>query len=62
MRNTISTPAHKGQGKTLDFVTQELLREFTTIGSKITSHSSSRIVIDAKAIIERIREQVQNVE
>jgi uncharacterized protein (TIGR00255 family) len=62
LRNTIAAAAHKGQGKTLDFVTQELLREFTTIGSKITSHSSSRIVIDAKAIIERIREQVQNVE
>jgi uncharacterized protein (TIGR00255 family) len=62
MRTTIAAPPHKGQGKTLDFVTQELLREVTTIGSKITSHAGSRIVIDAKALIERIREQVQNVE
>lgn len=62
MRTTIAASPHKGQGKTLDFVTQELLREVTTIGSKITSHTGSRIVIDAKAIIERIREQVQNVE
>jgi uncharacterized protein (TIGR00255 family) len=62
MRATIDAPPHKGQGKTLDFVTQELLREVTTIGSKITSHVGSRIVIEAKATIERIREQVSNVE
>lgn len=58
----LDAPASAGQGKTLDFVTQELHREFTTMGSKVTSHEGSRIVIEGKAIIERIREQVQNVE
>jgi uncharacterized protein (TIGR00255 family) len=62
VREVLAGEARKGQGKTLDFVSQELLREVTTIGSKITSHRGSRVVIDAKAIIERIREQVHNVE
>ncbi|PRP90820.1 hypothetical protein ENSA5_61400 [Enhygromyxa salina] len=51
-----------GQGKTLDFLSQELLREVTTIGSKITSHVGSAVLIEAKRTVERIREQVQNVE
>lgn len=62
MREALGAAASVGQGKTLDFLTQELHREFTTMGSKLTSHEGSRIVIDGKAIIERIREQVQNVE
>ncbi len=62
MRGALSAEASVGQGKTLDFLTQELHREFTTMGSKLTSHEGSRIVIEGKAIIERIREQVQNVE
>lgn len=51
-----------GQGKRLDFLSQEFLREVTTIGSKISAHLGSARVIEAKAIIERMREQVQNVE
>jgi len=62
LRETLARPAAPGQGKTLEFVGQELLREITTIGSKITSHEGSRIVIEAKGSIERIREQVHNVE
>ncbi|MCR9164816.1 MAG: YicC family protein [Nannocystaceae bacterium] len=62
LAGALDAPASAGQGKTLDFVTQELHREFTTMGSKVTSHEGSRIVIEGKAIIERIREQVQNVE
>lgn len=62
MTSALDAPASVGQGKTLDFLTQELHREFTTMGSKLTSHDGSRIVIEGKAIIERIREQVQNVE
>lgn len=61
-RALLGAPAEVGQGKTLDFLSQELLREVTTIGSKITSHAGSAAVIEAKGIIERIREQVQNVE
>ncbi|MBV1858381.1 MAG: DUF1732 domain-containing protein [Nannocystaceae bacterium] len=62
MTSALDAPPSVGQGKTLDFLTQELHREFTTMGSKLTSHEGSRIVIEGKAIIERIREQVQNVE
>lgn len=62
MRMVLAEAPRAGQGKTLEFLSQELMREVTTIGSKITSHAGSRIVIDAKATIERIREQVQNVE
>lgn len=62
MREVIEGPAQAGQGKTLEFVAQELLREITTIGSKITSHEGSRIVIEAKGSLERIREQVHNVQ
>jgi uncharacterized protein (TIGR00255 family) len=61
-RATLARAPAVGQGKTLDFLAQELLREVTTIGSKITSHEGSAIVIAAKQTIERIREQVQNVE
>jgi uncharacterized protein (TIGR00255 family) len=61
-REVLAQDAVPGQGKTLEFVAQELFREITTIGSKIASHAGSRIVIEAKGTIERIREQVCNVE
>ena len=62
LREVLEQAAARGQGKTLEFIAQELFREITTIGSKITSHEGSGIVIEAKGSIERIREQVQNVE
>ncbi|MBN2068098.1 MAG: YicC family protein [Opitutales bacterium] len=49
-------------GRKLEFILQEINREFNTIGSKANSIEISRCVIDAKNEIERIREQVQNVE
>lgn len=61
-RAVLAATPEPGQGKTLEFLSQELLREVTTIGSKITSHTGSAVVIEAKRSIERIREQVQNVE
>lgn len=62
VRAVLGAQASPGQGKTLDFLAQELFRELTTIGSKITSHTGSAVVIAAKGCVERIREQVQNVE
>lgn len=62
LRAILAAPAQVGQGKVLDFLAQELFRELTTIGSKITSHAGSALVIAAKGDVERIREQVQNVE
>jgi len=49
-------------GKTLDFVCQEMNREINTILSKTAVVDISRIAIEAKGEIEKIREQVQNVE
>ena len=49
-------------GKKLDFYTQELLREVNTIGSKSSVSKLTAIVVEAKTLIERLREQVQNVE
>lgn len=50
------------QGKKLDFYTQELLREVNTIGSKSSVSKLTQSVVEAKALIERLREQVQNIE
>jgi len=50
------------QGRKVDFLIQELNREVNTIGSKGNDATLSRIVVDLKAEIEKIREQVQNLE
>jgi uncharacterized protein (TIGR00255 family) len=49
-------------GRRLDFLVQELGREVNTIGSKSQSAEIARRVVEAKAELEKIREQVQNVE
>lgn len=49
-------------GKKLDFLTQEMVREINTIGSKSRSANIRNVVVELKAEVERIREQVQNVE
>ena len=49
-------------GRKLDFLIQEFNREANTIGSKCTDLEISRHVVDIKGEIEKIREQVQNVE
>lgn len=49
-------------GRKLDFLTQELLRETNTIGSKANHADIASHVVEIKSIIERIREMVQNVE
>ena len=49
-------------GRKMDFLCQEMNREVNTIGSKANDVEIARIVVDAKAAIERIREIVQNVE
>jgi len=50
------------QGRKLDFITQELFREINTIGSKANDSTISSYVVEAKTVIERVREQVQNIE
>ncbi len=49
-------------GRKLDFVIQELNREINTIGSKATDVGISQAVIEIKSELERLREQVQNLE
>jgi uncharacterized protein (TIGR00255 family) len=49
-------------GRHTDFILQEVSREVNTIGSKSQVPTISRLVIDAKTEIEKIREQIQNIE
>lgn len=49
-------------GKKLDFITQEMVREINTMGSKSRAASIRTLVVELKTEVERIREQVQNVE
>lgn len=49
-------------GKTFEFVLQELSREVNTIGSKSSDIEISRLVIEIKSELERMREQIQNIE
>jgi uncharacterized protein (TIGR00255 family) len=49
-------------GRKLEFVTQEMFRETNTIGSKANDAEIARHVVEMKAVIERIKEMIQNVE
>lgn len=49
-------------GRTLDFLSQEMLREANTIASKSPDSDISRMTVEIKGAIDRIKEQVQNVE
>lgn len=49
-------------GRALDFLCQELFREFNTIGSKANNAAIAQTIVEAKTELEKIREQVQNVE
>jgi uncharacterized protein (TIGR00255 family) len=59
-RQTISDT--QGAGRKLDFLTQEIGREFNTITSKAQDASIQHLVIEAKSQLEKIKEQIQNVE
>ena len=49
-------------GRTLDFIAQEMYREINTIGSKSSHYEIAQLVVGFKAELERVREQVQNIE
>lgn len=49
-------------GRKLDFLTQELLREVNTVGSKANDYLVAKLVVEMKTELEKIREQVQNIE
>ncbi len=60
IRATVELP--DPTGRRLDFLVQELNREVNTIGSKASDTVIAQMVVDAKSEIEKLREQVQNVE
>jgi len=49
-------------GRTLEFITQEIFRELNTLGAKANDAAISQRVVACKAELEKIREQVQNLE
>ena len=49
-------------GRKIDFLSQEMNREINTIGSKSNSLPITRLVLDMKNTLEKVREQLQNVE
>ncbi len=49
-------------GRTLEFLTQEMGREWNTTGSKANDSGISRLVVEAKAELDRLREQLANIE
>lgn len=54
--------SNEAVGRKLDFIVQEINREVNTIGSKAQDLNITKIVVDMKSEIEKIREQIQNVE
>ena len=63
LKNCKKLVGQKGPtGKKLDFYTQEILRELNTIGSKSQTALITCQVVDSKAALEKIKEQVQNIE
>jgi len=61
-RTTLTSPPPDGVGKRLGFLLQELLREANTTGSKANDSAMLNDVLLIKEELERIREQVENLE
>lgn len=59
---SLMATAEDAVGRRLDFLVQELGREFNTVASKSQSAEISSLVVEAKAELEKLREQVQNIE
>lgn len=61
-RELISEDKDRSIGRTLDFLAQEMLREANTIASKCNDAEIARDIVEIKGAIDRIKEQIQNVE
>ncbi len=61
-RKIVSETGDEPCGRKLDFLLQEINREVNTTGSKCNNADIAKIVVDAKSELEKIREQVQNIE
>ncbi len=62
LRGFLKTGGKEGIGKKIDFLIQEMNREANTIGSKSNDREITSLMLELKAEIEKIREQVQNIE
>jgi uncharacterized protein (TIGR00255 family) len=60
MKTILNGPGPKG--RKLDFLVQEVLREITTCSNKAQSASVSALAVDFKTELEKVREQIQNIE
>jgi len=58
----LSVKDDKPVGRTLDFLAQEMLREANTMASKSSDSTMSKAIVEIKGAIDRIKEQVQNIE
>ena len=61
-RDMLEAQDERPLGRTMDFLSQELLREANTIASKSPDAEMSRLIVEIKGAIDRIKEQVQNAE
>ena len=61
-KDLLSDDGSRPIGRTMDFLSQELLREANTIASKSPDAKMSRLIVEIKGAIDRIKEQVQNAE
>ena len=61
-RDLLQLPGEEPVGKRLGFLSQELLREVNTVGSKSNDAKISHHVVEAKNELETMREQIENIE
>ncbi len=61
-KDLLNSDDERPLGRTMDFLAQELLREANTIASKSPDAAMSRLIVEIKGSIDRIKEQVQNAE
>jgi uncharacterized protein (TIGR00255 family) len=61
-KSAAESAAGGGAGRKLDFIAQEMLREANTIASKANDAGIAKLTVDIKSAIDRVKEQVQNVE
>ena len=62
LRKFLQSDGREAVGKKIDFLIQEMNREANTIGSKSNDREITSSMLDLKAEIEKVREQVQNIE
>jgi uncharacterized protein (TIGR00255 family) len=62
LESSIAASVHKTKGKSIDFLTQEILRELNAASSKTKRKEAAILIVEAKNYLERVREQTQNIE